>query len=247
MPDSRKRFSTLFSSGWICIWSSFARNEVFGGAQELQRLLSSNDGLGFLLRFQPLFQNALDAVDVQEVEVQSSPASRVQTSGAVALGQAQQLLRLAQTAPGELAAQKLIGEIAGGRPEFLGPLAVVVGPALGVGSPAVRIIGVVGRAASGQLPFMGLDQLAADIDTHQGAIAADIDLAADPARGNRIQCLSKSHMVIGMYFAFCPRRGIEAFTLHWNQLGLLLRLEDLPRHLPRSSVDALTSHIAAPD
>src|ERR1700730_18414317 len=120
----------------------------------------SDDRLRFTLRFQPLFKKVLDAVDVQQVEVESSSASRLQTSRAVAFGQAQQLLRLAQTAPGELAAQKFIGEIAGSRSEFPGTLAVGVGPAQGVGSPAVRIIAVIGRTAAGRLPLMRLDQLA---------------------------------------------------------------------------------------
>src|SRR5215469_14447121 len=246
MPDSRKRFSTLFSSGWICIWSSFGRDEVFGGAQELQRQLRlwSDDGLRFVLRFQSLFQNALDAIDVQEIEVQGTSASSVYTIGAVALGQTQQLLGLAQTAPGKFTAQKFIGEIAGGSSEFPGPLAVVVGPTQGVGSSAVRIIGVVGRAASGQLPFMGLDQLAVEIDTHQGAITADIDLAADPPCGNRIQCLRKAHMMVRMYFAFCPHRSIETFCLQRKQLGLLFRLEDLPGHAPGGSVDATTGNLS---
>src|SRR2546429_8104063 len=106
MPESFKRFSTVFSSDWICILASLGRNKVIRGAEELQlqhRLLS-DDGLWFRLRFQSLFQNARQAVAVQQVEVQGPPASRVQPSGAVAFGQAQQLLRLAQTAPRKLAA-----------------------------------------------------------------------------------------------------------------------------------------------
>src|SRR5437773_11971559 len=106
MPESFKRFSTVFSSGWVCILPSLGRNKLIGGAEDLQlqhRLLS-DDGLWFRLRFQSLFQNALQAVDVQKVEVEGPSASRVQTICAVAFGQAQQLLRLAQTAPGKLAA-----------------------------------------------------------------------------------------------------------------------------------------------
>src|SRR5262249_50869430 len=101
MPESRKRFSTVFRSGWICIAFSFSRNEMLRGSQKLQFQwrLSAHDGLWFALRFQSLFQNALDAVDVQQVEVESPPASGIQTSGTVAFGQAQQLLRLAQPAP----------------------------------------------------------------------------------------------------------------------------------------------------
>ena len=80
-----------------------------GGTEKLQvecRLVSG-DRLRFGLRLQPLFQDALEAVDVEQFEVESPPAGRVQTSGAVAFGQAPQLLCLTQTAPGELAAQKL--------------------------------------------------------------------------------------------------------------------------------------------
>jgi hypothetical protein len=70
---------------------------VFGGTQELQfqRRLLPNDGLRFTLRFQPLLQNALQAINIQQVEVESPSASSVQTSGTVVFGQAQQLLRLA--------------------------------------------------------------------------------------------------------------------------------------------------------
>jgi hypothetical protein len=115
-------------------------HEVMGGTEKLQveRRLMSDDGQRFDLRFQSLFQDVLQAVDVEQVEVESPPAGRLPASSTVAFGQTQQLLRLTQTAPGELATQKLIGEIAGGGSEFTGPLAVVVGPAQGVGSPALR-------------------------------------------------------------------------------------------------------------
>src|SRR5438046_9953536 len=106
MTENFKRFRTVFRSCWICILASIGRNKVIGGAEELQlqhRLLS-DDGQWFRLRFQSLFQNALQAVDVQQVDVQGPSASRVQTICAVAFGQTQQLLRLAQTAPGKLAA-----------------------------------------------------------------------------------------------------------------------------------------------
>src|SRR5215831_12505238 len=180
MPVSFNRFSTVFSSGGICMRASLVMNEVMGGTEELQvecRLMS-DDRLRFGLRLQSLFPDALEAVDVEQFEVESPSAGSVQTSGAVAFGQAQQLLRLTQTAPGELAAQKLIGEITGGGSQFTGPLAVVVGPAQGVGSPALWVIRVIGGAAAGWLALMGLDQLAVQIDMNQRSIAADLDAAA---------------------------------------------------------------------
>src|ERR1700752_4035931 len=48
--------------------------------------------------------------------------------------------------------------------------------------------------------------------------------------------------MVRMYFAFCPDRRIETFSLQRKQLGLLFRLEDLPRHAPGGSVDATTGH-----
>src|SRR5207302_9898663 len=107
MPESRKRFSTVFSSGWICILASRGRNEMLGGTEKLQRQrrLLSDDGLRFGLRSQSLFQNASEAVDVEQLEVESPSASRVQTSGAAAFAPAQQLPPLAQTTPADAAAQ----------------------------------------------------------------------------------------------------------------------------------------------
>jgi DNA invertase Pin-like site-specific DNA recombinase len=65
--------------------------------------------------------------------------------------------------------------------------------------------------------LMRLDQLAAHINAHQGSIAADIHLAADPARGKGIERLPKADMVIWMYFASAPGRRVEAFGLDRNQ------------------------------
>jgi hypothetical protein len=60
---------------------------------------------------------------------------------------------------------------------------------------------------------MRLDQLSAQIDAHQRAIAANINLAPDPARGERVERLPKADMMIRMYFALGPGRRIEAFGL----------------------------------
>ena len=121
-----------------------------------------------------------------------------------------------------------------------------MGPAQGVGRSAIRVIGVIGGAAAGWLALMGLDQLAAHIDAHQRSIPADIDLAADPARGDRVEPLSKADMMIRMYFALRPGRRIEAFGLERHQQGLFFRLEDLQGHSPGGSVDAAAGDFAAP-
>src|SRR6516162_2888104 len=93
---------------------------------------------------------------------------------------------------------------------------------------------------------MGLDQLAAHIDAYQRPIAADIDLAADPARRKGIQRLGKAHMMIRMHFALRPNRRIEAFALQRNELRTLFRLEDFQGHAPGGSVDATASDFATP-
>ncbi len=94
---------------------------------------------------------------------------------------------------------------------------------------------------------MRLDQLTSRIDTNQGAIAADLDPATDPARGNRVERLAKADMVIGMNLALSPGGRLEAFGLERNQLGLLFCLKDLQGHSPGGSVEAAASDLAAPD
>ena len=66
MPESFNRFSTDFSSDWICIGVSLGRKEMLSGTEELQLEGGplSYDRLGFTLRFQSLLQNALYAVNV---------------------------------------------------------------------------------------------------------------------------------------------------------------------------------------
>jgi len=67
---------------------SFLGSETLGGAEELQGQLRlrSDGGPGVGLRLQSLFENALSPVDIQQVELESPSASRLQTGRAVALG-----------------------------------------------------------------------------------------------------------------------------------------------------------------
>ena len=69
-------------------------NEVIGRAQKLQveRSLMTGDGFGCGIIFQALLENTLHAINIEEFESQRSPTGGIKSVGAVALGQAEQLL-----------------------------------------------------------------------------------------------------------------------------------------------------------
>lgn len=67
-------------------------------------------GLAFVLQGQ--HQDAFEATHVDQVEAQSSRAGGIEPLGAVALGQAQQLLPLPQLGPGERCIEQPLGKLA---------------------------------------------------------------------------------------------------------------------------------------
>jgi hypothetical protein len=72
---------------------------------EIEGSLVAGDGFGCGIVFESLFKDALHAIDVDEFEVQGSLTSGIQRLGAVTIGQAEQLLGGAKSAPGELTRQ----------------------------------------------------------------------------------------------------------------------------------------------
>src|SRR5262245_36041433 len=104
MPESFKRFNTVFSSGWIDIGTSWGMNEVMSRAQKFQieRSLMTSDGFGSGFILQTLLKDSFDTINVQQFETQSALAGGVEPHGAIALGQAEQLLGRTEPAPGEL-------------------------------------------------------------------------------------------------------------------------------------------------
>src|SRR5438093_137194 len=250
MPDSFKRFRTVFSSGWIDIGTSWSVNEVIGRAQKLQveRSLMTGDGFGCGIIFQTLFENAHHAINIEEFESQRSPTGGIQSVGAVALGQAKQLLGGTEAAPGKLTRQQLIGEVPDGWSKLTSSLAVEVGPAHGVRSFSVGIIVVIGRAPAARLALMGFDQLAVNIDADQRAICTDLNLrTGNPTRRDRIQRAINTDMLIGMNLTVGPVRRIKAPALERNQNRFFFALENLDRYSAGGSMDAAAGGIPAPD
>jgi hypothetical protein len=88
---------------------------VIWRTQKLQfkQCLLSYNRLRLAVGFQSFFEDALHAMHVDQIEVQSAAAGRVQTAGAVTIPQADQLLSLPQAAPGKLSFQESVGEVSG--------------------------------------------------------------------------------------------------------------------------------------
>jgi hypothetical protein len=85
---------------------------------------------------------------------------------------------------------------------------------------------------------MGLNQFPFEIETHQLAVFAEIDLLANIAGGDRVKSIAKTNMVIGMDFAESPLRGIESLFGQSNKSPLLLLLKNDPRLPARGPMDA---------
>ena len=63
------------------------------------------DGFGCGIEFETLLKDSLDAINVDEFEPQCSLAGGIEPGGAVAFGQAEQLLGRTEPAPGKLTGQ----------------------------------------------------------------------------------------------------------------------------------------------
>src|SRR5262249_56099407 len=112
MPDSFKRFSTVFSSGWIDIDTSRSVNEVMSRAQKLQveRRLMAGDGFARGIVFETLLKDSLHTVNVQQFKVQRSLTCRIEPGRAVAFGQADKLFCRTEPAPAHLTAHYSFAE-----------------------------------------------------------------------------------------------------------------------------------------
>lgn len=157
-------------------------------------------------------QDVLHPLDVDDIEGQGPAAGFLQAMRAVLLGQAHEFLGLTKLGPGKVSGEKFLGEAADVSPELLGLADHVIGIPAGIGAEFLGIVVVVGRASSGRLRSMGLDQLTAEVDAHQVAISADGDLLAMILGGNRVEGLVELDMMIGMNAALGPMWRIEAFT-----------------------------------
>lgn len=166
--------------------------------------------------FERVEEEGLDPPDVDEVEDQGAAAGFFQSAGSVLLGQAQKLLRLTELGPGEVSGEELFREAADAFPKFLGLGLHVVGIPAGVGAGFFGVIVVVGRASSGRLWRMNLDQLSPEEDAHQEAISADGDQLAEVARGDRVGSLLELDVMVRMDLALSPVRRVESFIREWT-------------------------------
>ena len=138
-----------------------------------------------LLLFQGLEQDALDAPDVDEVHVQGPTTGGVQALGCVALTQAQELVALPDSRPGQGTVEEPLGEF-GHRGTLLGSAALdAVGSPEGVGAQLGGVVGRVGGSAAPGLAGVDLKELAPVVDTHQLQAQADLHLLPGRAQGGR--------------------------------------------------------------
>jgi hypothetical protein len=127
------------------------------------------------LALQRRADDVLDAADGEQLEAEGPRTGGIDAGGAVALGQPEQFLGLAQARPGEGATQEHLDELADGGPDLLGLADAGVGRAHGVGGALRGVVGVVSGPPAGGLERMDLDEFPAVIDPDEAGIAADLD------------------------------------------------------------------------
>lgn len=191
-------------------------------------------------------QDPLHPPYVDQIEGERAGAGLFQAGGAVLLAQAQQFLGLSEFGPGELPGEEFFGEAADAFPELARLGDHVVGIPAGVGAAILRVVVVVGGTSAGRLRRVDLDQLAAEEDAYQGAIAADDDRLAPVRRGHRVEGAAELDMMIGMNAALGPLRRVEPIAGEGPQRDALFFLEDRQRPAARGAVDAGAGDLLAP-
>ena len=151
----------------------------------------------------------LDAADVDELEEECSPAGGIEAFAAVLVGQAQELLTLAQLRPREVASEECLHEASDVGTLAFGLAEQRVGVSPGVGSQLLGVVVIVGGAAALFDTFVGLDEIALGVDADQLAIAADPDAFADVTGGNGVKGLLELDVVVGVDFWFAPLGRIK--------------------------------------
>ena len=221
--------------------------EVLRGAEEAGREQHELSGdLGVAEGLEAVQDDALEALDVHEVEGEGPAAGGVEAGEAVLVAQAQELLGLAQLGPREGPGEELLGEAA----DVLALTPRLADHALrvahGVGGPLGRVVVVVGGAAALGDPRVGLGALAVDIDPDQLRVPPHPDGLAHVPGGDRVERLLELDVAVGVDLAARPAGRIEAGALERAQRGLLGVLEDGERALARGPVDPLSRPLEAP-
>ena len=204
--------------------------------------------LGRSLLVQGLHQDAFQAAHVDEVHVHRPPAGGVQARAGVALGQAQQLVPLAELGPRQGVSKETLGEFGHRRsqPGRL-PLELVRRPG-GVGADSGGIVLGIGGPPAPGLAQVDLDQASLVIDVHQLAVGADLHLLPRRAevRGHRVEGLLALDVVVGMHLEGAPVGDLVGFPVPGEQGVAFLLLEYQEGLAAGGAVDAPAGHLPAP-
>lgn len=149
---------------------------------QLDDLALGGGQFGIIL--QAMVNDAFEATNVDQIERQRPAASAIDPRRTVLLGQADQLLGLAQLGPREGAGEQLPGEASDVCSTRLRLIDQALGITHGVGPLLLRVVLVVGVAAPGGPPGVCLDQRSPVVDAHQGAIAPHVNLLVEIAGGD---------------------------------------------------------------
>ena len=201
-----------------------------------------------LLLFQGLHQDALDAAHVNEVHLQGLPAGGIQALGRVALSQANELVALPDSGPGQGAVEEAVGEL-GHRGALIGGAELdAVGRPQRVSAQFSGVVGSVGGAAAPGLAGVDLDQLALVEDAHQLYTQADFHLLPGRAQGGRngVESVLAGHVVIGVDLGAAPVGDLIGLAVPGSQGLALLVQEDLQGLAAGGAVDAQSGDVAAP-
>ena len=187
--------------------------------REDQQLAAAGIALG--LAREAGLQHGLDALHVEELEVQGAAAGGVEPAAAVLVAEAQELLGLAQLRPREGSREELLGEAAHVLAHAPGLADHGLRVPHGVGRELGRVVAVVGRAAAGRLALVDLHALAGDVDADELRVAAHPDALAHVAGRDGVDGLLELDVVVAVDLALGPARRIEARALERPQRGLL--------------------------
>jgi hypothetical protein len=162
-----------------------ARPEKAWGEQD--ELASGLCRRGVRLGVEALNEDTLDARDVDEIKGESPSAGAVQTGGSILVPQPDEFLGLAELGPGEVSLEQTGGKSAGVFAEGLGLANATVGVSHGVGGFLLGIEAVVGRALTGRLSGVSLDEFSAVKDSHELGVAPHVYFAANILGGGVVQ------------------------------------------------------------
>ena len=204
--------------------------------------------LGSLGLFQGLEQDAFHATHVDQVHLQGSAAGGIEAFGRVALAQADELVALPDSGPGQGPVKEAFGELAH-RGALLGGAALdAVGRPQRVGAQLGGIVSGVSGAAALGLAGVDLDQLAPVVDSYQLEAQTDLNLLPGRAQGGRhgVKGVLAGHVVVGVNFRVAPVGDLVGLVVPGSQRLALLVQEDLQGLTAGGAVDSLSGDVTAP-